>query len=66
MRNFIFTERNREVLQSELNGTLDKKNNHDRVLLAVLKNRIKRYRAILLKDINMMEEIVTKFNLDGS
>lgn len=64
MRFFIFTERNREVLQSELDGTLDKKNNEDRILVAVLKNRIRKHQATLIKDVNLMKEIIIKFNLD--
>lgn len=66
MRSFIFTERDREVLEAELAGTLDQENAKDTMLLAVLKNRIKDYRTNLLKDVNLMEQITVKFKLDGT
>lgn len=66
MRFFIFTERDREVLQAELGETLDKENPKDMMLLAVLKNRIKEYRATLLEDVKLMDGIVGKFNLNDN
>lgn len=66
MRSFIFTKRDREVLEAELAGILDQENAKDTMLLAVLKNRIKDYRTNLLKDVNLMEQITVKFKLDGT
>lgn len=66
MRSFIFTKRDREVLEAELAGTLDMENAKDTMLLAVLKNRIKDYRAGLLKDVKLMKQIVERFNLNSN
>ena len=66
MRFFVFTKRDREVLQAELDGNLDKENTKDALLLAVLKSRIRENQASILSDVDMMEKIATKFNLSSS
>ena len=63
MRSFIFTKRDRQVLESVLDGTYDKSNPKDNMLLSVLKKRVIEYKDALWQDMELMEKIIEKLDL---
>lgn len=63
MRYFIFTKRDREVLESVMDGSFNGSDPKDKMLLSVLKKRISEYYPVLVEDFGLLEKIVEKLDL---